>query len=213
VQIERVINALREAADADGVGTAAAALGRELFGLRECGVTWQTPALGPSGSALAPGGWWLHERGLLAQLLDALRARHEPVVHGDKLLLPVIEPAGLLGAICCAHDSAYTDSLLRGLTTLAAHVSVRLAQLGTRTANANVLGRLTPRQSDVALLAARGRPNSAIATALGLSENTVKKHLKDIFDELEVSNRTELAIRLGEAAPAHVPLLRVAGAR
>lgn len=202
-KIVLVIEGLRGAADAEAVGTATSSLGREVFGLRECGVTWQPTATG----------WWVVERALFEQLLDALRARHEPVVHGDKLLLPVIEPTGLLGAICCANDAAYTDEELRRLTTLAAHVSVRLAQLGARAANANLLGRLTRRQGDVALLAARGKPNSAIASTLGLSENTVKKHLKDIFDTLEVSNRTELAIRLGEApstpcstrmAPGHV---------
>lgn len=200
VPIVKVIEGLSGVADADGVGTAASALGRAVFGLRECGVTWQPTAAG----------WWSQDRVLFEQLFGVLRASHEPVVRGDKVLLPVIEPAGLLGAICCACDEPITDELLRRLTVFATHVSVRLAQLGTRAANANVLNRLTRRQADVALLAARGRPNSAIASALGLSENTVKKHLKDIFGELEVSNRTELAIRLGEAPGSQIQVLRLA---
>ena len=73
--------------------------------------------------------------------------------------------------------------------------------------------RLTPRQTDVALLAARGLPNAGIAKELTLSENTVKKQLKDIFDELGVRNRTELAVRLGSVAATRVSVFRASGER
>lgn len=53
--------------------------------------------------------------------------------------------------------------------------------------------RLTPRQLAVAQLTAAGRRNREIAEALQMSPNTVKKHLKNIFDVLDVTNRTELA--------------------
>ena len=138
-------------------------------------------------------------------MFEAMKADHLPVGHAPahdglfRLVLPVIKPAGLLGAVCCGHGAPLSGATLRDLSTLAAHVSVRLVQLGARAANEHALGRLTRRQTDVARLAAQGRPNAAIATSLGLSENTVKKHLKDIFDELGVSNRTELAIRVGQA--------------
>lgn len=56
--------------------------------------------------------------------------------------------------------------------------------------------RLTPRQHEVALAAARGLSNQQIATALRLSEGTVKNHLKVTFRRLGVSNRTQLALRL-----------------
>jgi DNA-binding NarL/FixJ family response regulator len=55
---------------------------------------------------------------------------------------------------------------------------------------------LTPRQLEVATLTARGCSNREIASVLELSENTVKKHLKDVFAALDVSNRTELAVLL-----------------
>lgn len=51
---------------------------------------------------------------------------------------------------------------------------------------------LTPRQADVAALAARGATNPQIAQQLGVSENTVKTHLKDVFDRLGVTSRAEL---------------------
>jgi DNA-binding CsgD family transcriptional regulator len=147
------------------------------------------------------------------RMFEAMKQDHAPVGQAPapdgtyRLVLPVIEPAGLLGAVCCGRDAPLSADMLRDLSTLAAHVSVRLVQLGARAANEQALGRLTRRQSDVALLAAQGRPNAAIATTLGLSENTVKKHLKDIFDELGVTNRTELAIRVGQG---DAQLLRLA---
>jgi len=52
---------------------------------------------------------------------------------------------------------------------------------------------LTARQLEITELAARGRTNAELSATLGISENTVKKHLKDIFRRLGVSNRTELA--------------------
>ena len=52
---------------------------------------------------------------------------------------------------------------------------------------------LTPRQIEVAQLAARGLTNGEIADELAISENTVKRHLKVVFARVAVRNRTELA--------------------
>lgn len=50
---------------------------------------------------------------------------------------------------------------------------------------------LTPRQVEVLHLLAEGLPNKRICKALGLTEHTVKTHLKAIFVHLGVHNRTE----------------------
>ncbi|WP_449286103.1 response regulator transcription factor [Marinobacter sp. PE14] len=50
---------------------------------------------------------------------------------------------------------------------------------------------LTPRQMDVLLLLAQGFPNKRICQSLNLTEHTVKTHLKAIFTQLGVHNRTE----------------------
>ncbi len=65
---------------------------------------------------------------------------------------------------------------------------------------------LTPRQSEIAQLAALGHTNAEIAAALGISINTVKARLKEVFERLDVCNRTELAnvLRPWPNAPAHV---------
>jgi DNA-binding NarL/FixJ family response regulator len=48
---------------------------------------------------------------------------------------------------------------------------------------------LTPRESEVLELVARGRHNREIAEALGLSEQTVKNHLSSILHRFGVPNR------------------------
>lgn len=52
---------------------------------------------------------------------------------------------------------------------------------------------LSPREWDVLALVARGLTNPEIANELHLSENTVRFHLKNIYEKLGVSNRTEAA--------------------
>jgi DNA-binding NarL/FixJ family response regulator len=55
---------------------------------------------------------------------------------------------------------------------------------------------LTGRQREVAALVASGMSNKEVASALSLSEGTVKNHVKEIFRTLGVTNRTQLALRL-----------------
>ncbi|MBL8770470.1 MAG: response regulator transcription factor [Phenylobacterium sp.] len=57
---------------------------------------------------------------------------------------------------------------------------------------------LTPRESDVARLVAQGRRNKEIARDLGISEGTVKMHLHNLYEKLDVSSRTELALLVRE---------------
>lgn len=53
---------------------------------------------------------------------------------------------------------------------------------------------LTPREGDVVRLVVLGRRNKEIARDLGISEGTVKMHLHNLYEKLQVSSRTELAI-------------------
>lgn len=53
--------------------------------------------------------------------------------------------------------------------------------------------RLSPREKDVARLAASGLANKQIADRLGISSATVKAHLGHVFEKLAVSGRAALA--------------------
>ncbi len=57
---------------------------------------------------------------------------------------------------------------------------------------------LTPRQEEVLRLLARGLTNKDIARVLGISEGTVKTHVLRVYEALEVTNRTEAAMRMHE---------------
>lgn len=50
---------------------------------------------------------------------------------------------------------------------------------------------LSTREEEVLDLLARGLPNAEIAAELNVSENTVRFHLKNIYEKLNVTNRTE----------------------
>ena len=52
---------------------------------------------------------------------------------------------------------------------------------------------LTPRQHQIAVLAARGRPTGAIADELFVSTKTVDNHLQNIYRVLGIGSRSELA--------------------
>lgn len=55
---------------------------------------------------------------------------------------------------------------------------------------------LTKREKDVARLAAQGMRNVDISESLCISENTVKAHLKSIFEKLDVDKRSKLREKL-----------------
>jgi DNA-binding NarL/FixJ family response regulator len=55
---------------------------------------------------------------------------------------------------------------------------------------------LTLRESEVALFLAQGLRNRDIASALWVSENTVKTHLKSIFQKTSVTSRAEAIVRI-----------------
>jgi NarL family two-component system response regulator LiaR len=54
--------------------------------------------------------------------------------------------------------------------------------------------KLTPREIEVLRLVAKGRSNKEIALALTLSEKTVKTHVSNILQKLQLADRTQAAL-------------------
>ncbi len=61
------------------------------------------------------------------------------------------------------------------------------------------LGELTPRERTVLEAIAGGLDNSEIASALGLSEKTVRNHITRVFDKIQVQHRYQAIVRARDA--------------
>lgn len=61
-----------------------------------------------------------------------------------------------------------------------------------------LLGRLTSREKEVAIEAAKGLSNKEIARGLKITERTVKAHLAKSFERLGVKDRLQLALMLNK---------------
>jgi two-component system NarL family response regulator len=80
--------------------------------------------------------------------------------------------------IACIHD------VMAGKTYLAPSAAAKLAERVTQV-------QLTPRELAALRSLADGRSNKEIASALDISERTVKTHLAHLFEKLGVTSRTE----------------------
>ena len=67
----------------------------------------------------------------------------------------------------------------------------RLTELSHRAAHGPEHGALSEREVEVLQLMARGSANKQIASDLSITESTVKTHVANIFQKLEVSHRME----------------------
>ena len=120
------------------------------------------------------------------------------------MLAPVLVDGEVIGTInfARAEDREFGTRELSIASALALHVSTRM----TAFAAASKVDRswkavLTARAFEVAELAARGLTTDEVGRALGVSSNTVKKHLRNVYDRLAISSRAELATILARPAP------------
>jgi DNA-binding NarL/FixJ family response regulator len=60
---------------------------------------------------------------------------------------------------------------------------------------------LSPRELEILELLAGGFPNKAIADRLGLTDGTVRWHLRHVYHKLHVRSRTEAALKFRSARP------------
>lgn len=103
-------------------------------------------------------------------------------VHHRELL------AALLKNPALARHRTFINEILHGYTSPA-----KRAGLGRRTLSGDALPNdLSPREREVAVLAASGLRNSEIAGKLFVTESTIKKHMQTIFEKLDIDRRSKL---------------------
>lgn len=104
-------------------------------------------------------------------------------------LLKKIEPRALFTAL---------RGVARGEASLSRTMATKLVSELTRqghragSRSAPTVG-LSPREKEVLELVAKGKSNKEIASALVITENTVKNHLKNILEKLHLENRVQAA--------------------
>jgi DNA-binding NarL/FixJ family response regulator len=104
----------------------------------------------------------------------------------------------LLKDLEAAQLHAMIDAVARGEAAItpatAARIIRHLSLIGSG-AGDPAPDRLTPREVEVLRLVTAGRRNKEIAAELGITENTVKYHLRNILEKLHAESRTEVAAR------------------
>jgi len=128
------------------------------------------------------------------ELLDRY-ARHSPGLHCVQA--PLLADGVIAGTLNFARtdDRAFGGEELRAAAAISLHVSTRLVALRGLARGIHPSWRevLTARGVEVAELAARGLTTHEVGRMLGVSANTVKKHLRLVYEQLGVGTRAELA--------------------
>ena len=129
--------------------------------------------------------------------LEDTNAHSTPIlVFGSHLNLPLARDALRAGASGFVHAGMTPDQLVRAVSVAIRGETVAprqlLGYLLDQDEPAN-LGALSARQREILGYVAEGLSNAEIASALFLSESTIKQHLRAAYKLIGASNRTEAA--------------------
>jgi DNA-binding NarL/FixJ family response regulator len=123
----------------------------------------------------------------------------DPVAHLEPYDLVRLGVASLISRFASLDEIVLAvRQVLAGQQSLDGHMASRLLNelsLAIRRADSGGDGGLTKREMQVLELVADGLPNRDVATALHISENTVKNHMRSIHEKLGVKTRTEAVVK------------------
>jgi DNA-binding NarL/FixJ family response regulator len=123
---------------------------------------------------------------VLTTFEDEVKVRAAMEANADGYLLKDADDENLLRAI---------RHVQRGEMPLHPCIAHQLVDYVANQVNPNNKNCLTHREQEVLQLIARGLSNKAVANALHICEGTVKTYVGNILDKLNVSSRTEAAMR------------------
>jgi two-component system, NarL family, nitrate/nitrite response regulator NarL len=126
---------------------------------------------------------------VILSVSDTDESLFEAVKRGAQgYLLKNIEPRALFSALKGVADGEASIS-----RTMAAKVMGEFARQSSWVVSARPAAALSLRETEVLELVAKGKSNKEIASALAITENTVKNHLKNILEKLHLENRVQAA--------------------
>ena len=105
-------------------------------------------------------------------------------------LLKKIEPKALFDTLRGVMRGEASISRMMAATLMG---EIRRYAANRTGSGANLNPALSPREIGVLELVTEGKTNKEIAGALGIAENTVKNHLKNILEKLHLENRVQAA--------------------
>ncbi len=126
-----------------------------------------------------------------ADVLGALKRRHAAmrvIVYTGEPGKDVLRQAVRLGAWGFISKSDEPTILVETVAAVA-RGRMSLPYIDLQTLTSDPLGELTARERELLVALANGWTNLQIASRTGISRNTVKYHLKNLYDKLGVSNR------------------------
>ncbi|MNO45130.1 Serine/threonine-protein kinase PknK [compost metagenome] len=128
-----------------------------------------------------------------AQMIEALRLGHQLGLLRSLLSVSHRVPKMLARLL---EETSLDPVLEFYIQRLLAASAQATQEAGTHAAPGPVIGTLSDRESEVLALLAHAMPNKKIARALGVSPETVKWHLKNIYGKLGVTGRDEAIARM-----------------
>jgi two-component system nitrate/nitrite response regulator NarL len=93
------------------------------------------------------------------------------------------------------HWIHYLDSLFEGKDDVSREMAGKMLHQfrEVKRNDPGEFGNLTSREKEILTCIANGCTNKQIADRLSISENTVKTHIKNLFEKLQLQNRVQLA--------------------
>ena len=124
---------------------------------------------------------------------NAVRRALDPVSHIGEDLVPRVRLKARSGRWLTLHASLSEPDAMGSSETVVVVEPARPQEVAWLNAAAHGL---SPREEEVVKLVLRGLTNREISRSLFISENTVQRHLSNIFEKMDVKSRMELLKRL-----------------
>jgi DNA-binding NarL/FixJ family response regulator len=135
-----------------------------------------------------------------AYIVDAVRAGAGGFLLKDASKDLIIHAIRAVNSGGMLIKAGLLHKVMLGLTTVASD------QPRKKQAEAEVSHGLTPREREVLSLVVLGLTNKEIGRALHISDETAKKHVQTILSKLDVSDRTQAAVKAVQGALVSLPL-------